>query len=86
MTDIKIFTVSDCGRCLAIKQRLDALGLPYTEINVSGNMPGLREMIRRSGSRQVPVTLVGEDVVIGPDLARLDAALNKRTAERMVVK
>ena len=73
--NIKIFTVPSCGRCQAVKAHLEALGLEYTEICVADNFAGLREMIRRSGSREVPVTVIDDHVVVGCDTVALNKAL-----------
>jgi glutaredoxin len=64
--EIRMFTVPDCGRCQAVKEFLKRRGLDYEEINVAGNFTGLREMIRLSGSRTVPVTAVGPEWCLPP--------------------
>ncbi len=75
---IKVYTVPACGRCQVVKDHLDRAGLEFQEIDVAGNFAGLREMIRISGSRQVPVTVTGTDFVVGPDLAALTRLISAR--------
>jgi len=74
--EIKVFTVPNCGRCRAVKEFLQARGLDFIEVNVEKNFSALREMVRRSGSREVPVTFVGDEFVIGFDRAGLERLLN----------
>jgi len=73
--EIKVFTVPNCGRCRAVKALLASRGLGFTEISVEKNFSALREMIRRSGSREVPVTLVDDQFAVGFDRAVLERLL-----------
>ena len=40
-----------------------------------GNFANLREMFAKSGSRTVPVIVIGDDVVVGFDRARINELL-----------
>ncbi len=42
-----------------------------------GNFTNLREMFALSGSRTVPVIVIGDEVIVGFDRRRVDAALNQ---------
>ena len=71
---VKIYTTPGCGRCLAVKHFLDERGVAFNEIPVEGNFSGLREMVRLSKSKQVPVTALGDAFVIGFDPEALTLA------------
>ncbi|MBU2552285.1 MAG: hypothetical protein KKB20_27990 [Proteobacteria bacterium] len=78
-TIIRLFTVPGCGKCRALKASIEARGWTCQEVNVAGSFGALREMVRLSGAREVPVAVVGDAVVVGPDVAALDRLLEKRT-------
>ena len=42
-----------------------------------GDFANLREMFAKSGSRTVPVIVIGSDVVVGFDRRRLDELLSR---------
>jgi glutaredoxin len=42
---------------------------------VVGDFANLREMFAKSGSRTVPVIVIGDDVVVGFDRKRIDELL-----------
>jgi glutaredoxin len=77
--DIKVYTVSNCGRCQAVKDFLRAAGEPFTEVVVEGNFSALREMVRLSGSRTVPVTVRDDKIVVGNDPDALRRLIGKET-------
>jgi glutaredoxin len=72
---IRLYTVPGCGRCDVVKNHLAGRGHAFEEVSVEGNLAALRRMVRQTGSRTVPVTQVGEEFVVGPDLTALDRLL-----------
>jgi glutaredoxin 3 len=50
-------------------------GVEFDVKNVVGNFPNLREMFALSGSRTVPVIVIGTEVVVGFDRAKIDRLL-----------
>jgi hypothetical protein len=44
---------------------------------VGKNKAAAQEMIRVSNSRSVPVIVIGTEVIVGFDTARIDAALSR---------
>jgi glutaredoxin len=74
---VRVFTVPDCGRCRVVMKFLEDKNIAYETVSVENNFPALREMIRRTGSRTVPVTFVGEEFMIGMDLEALERLLRK---------
>ena len=73
---IEIYTSPFCGYCVRAKRLLDAKGLAYTEINVSGDPQARAEMVQRaSGRTSVPQVFIGKTHVGGSDeLLALDRA------------
>lgn len=74
---ITIFTVPSCGKCDSVKDYLKRQGRDYKEINVQGDFAALREMVRKTGSKTVPVTFVDDDYVVGLDLVRLKELMDQ---------
>ena len=77
--EIKVYTVANCGRCQAVKDFLRASGAPFSEVAVEGNFAALREMVRLSRSKTVPVTIRGDMVVIGYHPDELKRLIGKET-------
>ena len=58
-----------------MKEFLQQRGVPYTEKHVDRDRAAAIEMIRRSGQQGVPVTVIGDQVVVGFDRPRLERIL-----------
>ena len=71
MADVKVYTTENCPYCLMVKAFLDKYGIEYVVIDVGKDREATLEMIRVSGQRGVPVTIVGDEVIIGFDAKRL---------------
>jgi S1-C subfamily serine protease len=66
-----------------VKDFLTQRGVRWTEKYVDEDRDAAIEMIRRSGQRGVPVTVIGDEVIVGFDRPRLEravAALRARAA------
>jgi glutaredoxin 3 len=74
MKPIRIYTTDYCGFCTRAKQLLQRKGVPYEEIDVTGDDARRAELVKMShGRRTVPQIFIGETHVGGyVDLARLD--------------
>ena len=55
-----------------MKEFLSQRGIPWTEKMVDRDRAAAIEMIRRSGQQGVPVTVIGDNVVVGFDRPRLE--------------
>jgi hypothetical protein len=49
--------------------------VPYREVNVAEDQEGREELLRRTGQLAVPVTIVGDEVIVGFDRSGLTRAL-----------
>ena len=63
-----------------VKEFLSRKGVPYTEKNVAYDRVAAAEMINRSGRNGVPQTLIGDQLVVGFDRARLEGLLKQYDA------
>ena len=72
-----VYTTPSCKYCKLTKEFLHEMGVAFTECDVSKDKEGLSDLFDLSGARSVPVTKIGEDVVIGHDEIELTAALKK---------
>jgi len=63
-----------------VKEYLSRKGLAYRDVDVSRDPAAANEMVRISGQRGVPVTVVDGQAVVGFDRPRLDALLRSRNA------
>lgn len=64
---IKIYSSPTCTYCMALKKFFDKNDVEYEEVNVAEDQEALQEMKEKSGQLGVPVTEIGEDIVIGFD-------------------
>jgi len=58
-----------------VKEFLSQRGVPWTEKYVDEDRNAAIEMIRKSGQRGVPVTVIGDNVVVGFDRPKLERIL-----------
>lgn len=64
-----------------MKEFLQQRGVPYVEKYVDRDRAAAIEMIRRSGQQGVPVTVIGDEVVVGFDQRRLERILANMPAK-----
>ena len=85
--EVVVYSLSGCSHCKALKTFLDNEKIPYTNIDVGDDQKAVAEMIKISGQRGVPVTVIdGDKIVVGDDLKKvmelLDAPISvKKTAD-----
>jgi len=74
--DVKVYTLPTWPHCKTAKEYLSQKGITYQEFDVGKNKEAAKEMIRVSSARSVPVIVIGKEVIVGFDTARIDAALS----------
>ena len=67
MPEIVIYTTAFCPYCHAAKDLLNRKGVPYKEIDVTGDPEGRRRMTERAGRRTVPQIFIGDRHIGGCD-------------------
>lgn len=64
---VRIFTTPICPWCQKAKDFCRENDIEFTEIDVTKDRRGLREMVLMTGQHGVPVIVVGEKAVVGWD-------------------
>lgn len=79
---VTVYSTPTCPYCHQVKQYLQTRGISFDDRDVSRDAAAAEEMVRLSGQRGVPVILIGDQVVVGFDRARLDAILSSVAPSR----
>lgn len=75
LKSVTVYTTPACSWCNTLKSYLNKNNVRYTEIDVSRNETAAQEMVRRSGQQGVPQTLIGGEMIVGFDKARINRLL-----------
>jgi mycoredoxin len=75
--DIVMYSTRWCGDCRRAKRLFDALGVPFTEINIDEDRAAAARVMRlNDGMRSVPTILFPDgSVLVEPSNAALEAKL-----------
>lgn len=79
---VKIYSTPTCPFCQRAKLFLKGRGVDFREIDVAADREKAAEMVKLSGQRGVPVIVVGNEVVVGFDQAKLEALLPPPSGNR----
>lgn len=74
MKDVVIYTSDGCQYCHAAKDYMDENNVKYTEKNISQDQEARKELMKK-GHMGVPVTIIGDEEIVGFDQAKLKDAL-----------
>jgi mycoredoxin len=74
---IVLLSAEWCGYCERLRNDLDGAGVPFREIDVETTAEG-RDAFDALNGRGVPVTVIGQDVVHGYNVSRLQELLQAR--------
>src|SRR5689334_9281619 len=77
MSQVTVYTTPTCPYCRYVKQFLNNKGVPFVEKDVASDRMAAVEMVRRSGQQGVPVTVIGDEVIVGFDQPALNQAVMK---------
>lgn len=72
---VVVYTAQWCGFCHAVKAYLDKAGVKYTEKDIDTDRAYAEEAVNKSGQTGIPVIEIGNQVIVGFDRPRIDAAL-----------
>lgn len=75
MPTVTIYTTPTCHFCQMAKEFFAEKGVQYTAYDVSADSQKREEMIKMTGQLGVPVIVVGGDIMVGFDRAKLAAKL-----------
>ena len=75
MPEIVIYTTTICPYCVRAKMLLQRKGVPYEEVNVSGDADARQALVARTRQRTVPQIFINGEHIGGADeLAELERA------------
>ncbi len=72
---VVIYSTPTCHFCHAAKEFFDRHHVAYTDYNVAEDAEKRDEMVQKTGQMGVPVIVVGDEIVVGFDEARLKELL-----------
>ncbi len=77
MADKKVIVYSTptCPYCKRVKDYLTQKEVSFSDYNVAEDREKAKEMIDKSKQMGVPVIVIGDDVVVGFNQAKLDSLL-----------
>jgi alkyl hydroperoxide reductase subunit F len=84
MPKVKIYTTSTCQYCRLVKAYLSKHNIPYEETDVGADRKAAEEMVAVSGQYGVPVTMVGDELIVGFDVQRLNQIFGKVEEEGLL--
>ncbi len=77
MKKIIVYTTPTCAFCPMVKNFLKEKGVEYEEIDVNENKEALEEMKEKTGQIGVPVTLIGEEAIVGFNKKKIEELLKE---------
>jgi alkyl hydroperoxide reductase subunit F len=72
MPEVTVYSTKNCPYCRMVKAFLEKHGVLYTNIDVGDDREAAKKMVEISGQYGVPVTVIGEDIIVGFDAQRLN--------------
>lgn len=79
MSKVTVYSTTWCAFCNTEKQWLDKLGVEYAAKDIEEDKAAYDELMEKIGGefKGVPVTSIGDDVILGFDRPKLQEALKK---------
>ncbi|MDQ2973608.1 MAG: glutaredoxin family protein [bacterium] len=74
---VTVYSTTWCGYCKMLKEYLKGKGVAFNEVNIEEDREAGQRIIDKTGQMGVPVTEIGDKVIIGFDRPRVDAALQE---------
>jgi glutaredoxin 3 len=73
MKPVRVYSTQICPSCIRAKLLLKARGIPFDEIDVTGDHEARAQLVTMTGRRTVPQIFIGDEAIGGFDaLAQLD--------------
>jgi glutaredoxin 3 len=73
--NVVIYSTPTCHFCGLTKDFFKEHGVTYREFNVANDVEKRNEMMQKSGGLAVPVITIDDEVIVGFDKEKLEAAL-----------
>lgn len=77
MRNITVYSTQSCPWCTKVKDYLRQNRVGFREVDVSRDMMGAMEMIRKSGQRGVPVLDIDGNIIVGFDKKNIDRLIGR---------
>jgi glutaredoxin-like YruB-family protein len=75
MKKVTIYSQPTCPSCNQVKAYLDRKGVHYEDKNVKKDKRAMDEMVRKYGIRVTPVVVIGDRVMVGFNVPKLEKFL-----------
>jgi alkyl hydroperoxide reductase subunit F len=72
---VTVYSSPDCAYCYTLKSYLEKNGIEYEEINIYEDEQAYERMVEFSNQRNVPVTVIGEEIIVGWDKEKFKEVL-----------
>lgn len=72
---ITVYGAAWCAFCHMVKRYLDEKNISYTYIDVDQDPQAVAHIIQKTGQSGIPVTQIGDQMIIGFDRPKIDQAL-----------
>ena len=76
MLKVKVYSSPHCMWCTKLKEYFKKKEIEYEEINVLENKDAAEEMIAKSGQMTIPVTEIGDKIIVGYKPDEIEEHLN----------
>lgn len=82
MDDVTLYWRPGCGFCMALRNRLDQLGVAYSAVNIWDDAEAAATVrAANDGNELVPTVTVGQVTLSNPSAAAVVAAMGAGTTE-----
>ena len=71
----KVYSTPTCPWCVKVKEFLKENKIEFEDFNVAEDQEAAKEMVEKSGQMGVPVTIIGEEIIIGFNEEKLKNAV-----------
>ncbi len=72
---VTVYSTPTCSWCKRIKDYFKEKNIKFRDIDVSKDQKAAKAMVKRSGKQGVPQTLIGGQIIVGFDKAKIDSLL-----------
>ena len=72
---VEVYSTPTCMYCNLLKDFLKENNVEYTEINVAEDEDKRNYIVEKSGQMGVPVTIIGDEVIVGFNQAKITETL-----------
>ncbi len=75
MKNVTVYSTPTCPYCINLKKHLDENDVDYEDVDVTKDRDKAKEIFKKSGHRSVPITVIGDEIVVGFEKDKIDKLL-----------